>query len=283
MKIPIVIDACTIINLLRIDDEDNFLYKHLKSLDVHIAQTVYDEIKKNIFKNIIDKAEEKRINTLLPSLPIEFNLHQDDAIKKDVGDEYFEQIRSFAGHTKKFNGELYSAILALTLSRTEESKVCFFTDDFPAKEEFKQFFAIQQIGFIEDSIDLLLMLHWLKENFTKSKLITVLSDLRAEYNRIQKSFINEIGETKSNFIKKPEIKRRIENLENSFYNKRDEIEYRKCLVELEKINDKTIKKCLSSFPNLSKQPEIVEKIDITLNEIEKLYVFKALSIILCKC
>lgn len=274
MKIPIVIDACTIINLLRIDDEDNFLYKHLKSLDVHIAQTVYDEIKKNIFKNIIDKAEEKRINTLLPSLPIEFNLHQDDAIKKDVGDEYFEQIRSFAGHTKKFNGELYSAILALTLSRTEESKVCFFTDDFPAKEEFKQFFAIQQIGFIEDSIDLLLMLHWLKENFTKSKLITVLSDLRAEYNRIQKSFINEIGETKSNFIKKPEIKRRIENLENSFYNKRDEIEYRKCLVELEKINDKTIKKCLSSFPNLSKQPEIVEKIDITLNEIEKLYVFK---------
>ncbi len=274
MKMPVVIDACTIINLLRIDDEDNFLYKHLTSLDIHMASTVYDEIKYNIFKNAIEETVKKRIEVLLPSLPSKIKLHNDTAITNDVGDEYFEKICSFSGHKKKFNGELFSSVLALTLSRTEESKICFFTDDFPAKEEFKQFFAIQQIGFIEDSIDLLLMLHWLKENFTKSKLITVLSDLRAEYNRIQKSFINEIGETKSKFIKKPEIKRRIENLENSFYNKRDEIEYRKCLVELEKINDKTIKKCLSSFPNLSKQPEIVEKIDITLNEIEKLYVFK---------
>ena len=274
MKMPVVIDACTIINLLRIDDEDNFLYKHLTSLDIHMASTVYDEIKYNIFKNAIEETVKKRIEVLLPSLPSKIKLHNDTAITNDVGDEYFEKICSFSGHKKKFNGELFSSVLALTLSRTEESKICFFTDDFPAKEEFKQFFAIQQIGFIEDSIDLLLMLHWLKENFTKSKLITVLSDLRAEYNRIQKSVINEIGETKSKFIKKPEIKRRIENLENSFYNKRDEIEYRKCLVELEKINDKTIKKCLSSFPNLSKQPEIVEKIDITLNEIEKLYVFK---------
>lgn len=274
MEMPVVIDACTIINLLRIDDEDNFLYKYLTSLDVHMASTVYEEIKNNIFRNAIDVTVEKRINVLLPSLPLKIKLHNDTEITNDIGDEYYKKICSFLGHTKKFNGELISSVLALTLSRTEESKVCFFTDDFPAKEEFSQFFAIQQIGFIEDSIDLLLMLHWLKENFTKPKLITVLSDLRAEYNRIQKSFIEKIGEIKSNFIKKPKIRRIIEGLENSFYNKRDEIEYRKCLVELEKINDKTIKNCLSSFPNLSKQPEIVDKIDMTLNEIEKLYVYK---------
>lgn len=271
MKIPIVIDACTIINLLRIDDEDNFLYKHLKSLDVHIAQTVYDEIKKNIFKNIIDKAEEKRINTLLPSLPIEFNLHQDDAIKKDVGDEYFEQIRSFAGHTKKFNGELYSAILALTLSRTEESKVCFFTDDFPAKEEFREFFSIQQIGIIEDSIDLLLMLHWSKKDFSMKKLEIVLKDLKAEYNRIQKSFVEKIKGIKPS--KSSEIKKIIEKIENSFFNG-DMDMYKNNLSCLEGFNDKNIKACLSEYPNLSKQPEIAKKIDLTLKELKELEIYK---------
>ena len=271
---PVVIDACLIINLLRIDDEDNFLYKHLTSLDVHMASTVYDEIKKNIFRNAIDGTVKNRITLLLPYLPEKLNIHNDADIRNDVGDEYFEKICSFSRHTKKFNGELISSVLALTLSRTEESKVCFFTDDFPAKEEFKQFFAIQQIGFVEDSIDLLLMLHWLKENFTKPKLITVLSDLKAEYNRIQKSFIEKIGEIKSNFIRKPDIRQIIDNIENSFYNKRDVKEYRNYLIKLEKINDRTIKKCLSSFPNLSKQPEIVDKIDMTLNEIEKLYVYK---------
>ncbi|MDO4524290.1 MAG: hypothetical protein Q4B61_03040 [Bacteroidales bacterium] len=274
MKMPVVIDACTIINLLRIDDEDNFLYKHLTSLDIHMASTVYEEIKKNIFRNAIDGTVEKRINVLLPSLPSKIILHKDTEITNDIGDEYYKKICSFLGHTKKFNGELISSVLALTLSRTEESKVCFFTDDFPAKEEFKQFFAIQQIGFIEDSIDLLLMLYWLKENFTKPKLMTVLSDLKAEYNRIQKSFVENIGKTKSNFNRNPKIRSIINEIENSFYNKRDVKEYRNCLVELEKLNDKTIKGCLSSFPNLLKQPEIVDKIDMTLNEIENLYVYK---------
>lgn len=39
-KCPIVVDACTVINLLRIDDDDDFLYKQLKTLDVHFAKEV---------------------------------------------------------------------------------------------------------------------------------------------------------------------------------------------------------------------------------------------------
>ena len=274
MKTPIVIDACTIINLLRIDDDDNFLYRHLASLDVHIASTVYEEIKKNIFRNAIDGTVEKRINALLPSLLVNLKLHNDAEIKKDVEDEYFKKICSFSGHTKKFNGELISSVLALTLSRTEESKVCFFTDDFPAKKEFNQFFKIQQIGFIEDSIDLLLTLHWLKKDFTLIKLKNILYDLKYEYNRTQQLFVNKMIEVKPIFKSNSQIRKSIENLENSFYNQRDVNEYKKCIIELEKINDKTIKDCLSSFPNLSNQPEIVNKIDMTLNELKKIDIYK---------
>lgn len=274
MNTPIVIDACTLINLLRIDEDDNFLYKHLKSFEVHIAETVYNEIRKNVFRNAISKTDEKRIDTLLPLLPLEFKLHQDEEIKRIVGNEYFEQICSFSGHTKKFNGELISSVLALVLSRFEESKVCFLTDDFPAKEEFSSFFTIQQIGLIEDSIDLLLMLHWSNSDFTKRKLENVLFDLKAEYNRTQSAFVGEIVKLKSNYKQGSSIRKIIENIADSFYNKRNIEEYTKCLKEIEKINDKRIKECLLAFPNLSKQPKLVEKIDFTLNQLKELEIYK---------
>ena len=274
MNTPIVIDACTLINLLRIDEDDNFLYKHLKSLEVHVAETVYNEIKKNIFKNAISETDEKRIDILLPLLPSEFEFHLDEVVKKDVGNEFFEQICSFSGHTKKFNGELISSVLSLVLSRCEESKVCFLTDDFPAKEEFIPFFTIQQIGLIEDSIDLLLMLHWSKSDFTKIKLENALSDLKAEYNRTQSAFVGRIVRLKSNFKKGSASRRIIESIEDSFYNKRDIDEYKKCLKDIERVNDKEIKECLSAFYNLSKQPEIVEKIDVTLNKLKELEIYK---------
>ena len=271
METPIVIDACTLINLLRIDEDDDFLYKHLNSLHVHIAQTVYDEIKRNILRNKINEADEKRINKLLPSLSKVFTLHYDNDIKEDVGDEYFEQLCSFAGHTKKNNGELYSAILALTLSRTEESKVCFFTDDFPAKEEFREFFSIQQIGIIEDSIELLLMLHWSEKDFSMQKLKNVLKDLKAEYNRIQKSFVEEIKKIKP--YKNSKIKKIIGNIEYSFF-EGDMDKYKNNLSCLEGLNDKKIKDCLSEYPNMSKQPEIAEKIDLTLKTLKELEIYK---------
>lgn len=274
MNTPIVIDACTLINLLRIDEDDNFLYKHLKSLDVHISETVYNEIKNNIFKNAISKTDEKRIKTLLPLFPAVFKLHQDEDIKKDAGIQYFEQIRSYAGHTKKYNGELISSVLALVLSRYKESRVCFFTDDFPAKNEFCRFFQIQQIGLIEDSIDLLLMLHWSKSNFSIKKLESKLSDLRAEYNRIQNTFVKEIIALKTNFKKSDAIRKIIEDIEDSFYYSKDIAKYEKSLKSIEGVNNKDIKKCLSVFSNLSKQPQLVQKATLVLQELKKLDIYK---------
>lgn len=48
MKHPVVLDACTIINLLRID-EDEFLFRLLCSLRLYVADLVNQEIMKIFF------------------------------------------------------------------------------------------------------------------------------------------------------------------------------------------------------------------------------------------
>lgn len=269
-----VIDACTLINLLRVDEDDNFLYKHLLSLDMHISETVYNEIKKNVFKNAISEVDAKRIRILLPSIPENFKLHQDEEIKNDVGFTFFEEIRTYVGHVKKNNGEFISCVLALILSRCNESKVCFLTDDYPAKKEFTRFFKIQQIGLIEDSIDLLLMLYWLKSDFSRNKLETILFDLKTEYHRTHKAFVSQIISIKTKFKKGENVRKIIDNIEKSFYYSKDPKKYEECLKSIESVNIKEIKQCLSAFPNLSKQPKLAEKADSVLKELKLLEIYK---------
>lgn len=55
MKHPVILDVCTIINLLRIDGEDEFLFRTLKSLNLNIANIVYEEVNNNIRKNSLSK------------------------------------------------------------------------------------------------------------------------------------------------------------------------------------------------------------------------------------
>lgn len=57
MKHPIVLDACTLINILRIEDEGEYLSKALRELDIHLSQVVYQEVKKCIDKNPLDKEQ----------------------------------------------------------------------------------------------------------------------------------------------------------------------------------------------------------------------------------
>ena len=47
MRLPIVLDTCTILNLLRIDD-DEFLYKKLMKLEINICQSVFEEANRNL-------------------------------------------------------------------------------------------------------------------------------------------------------------------------------------------------------------------------------------------
>lgn len=176
-----VLDACTLINIFCIDEADNFLYKMITSSNFKIAGTVCDEIKRNYRerKSITDYSEKKQnVDELIGTL---YHYVVNDAdIIKDI-DSQFDKIKKFSYHTKKENGELLSSALSLVLSRFNNVKVVFYTDDMPAEKQFEELFRFQQIGQIGDSIDLLIFLHWSEYNFSETKLKEYLSKLRSEY------------------------------------------------------------------------------------------------------
>lgn len=271
METPIVIDACTLINLLRIDEDDNFLYKHLKSLNIHIAEIVYDEFTANLFKNALDDADKERLSAIL-SLP-GFCRHKNEDIQNNIGKEWVEKIISYVSYSKKLNGELLSSLLALGLSREMDVKVFFYTDDYPAKDVFDDFFHIQQIGSIEDSVDLLLMLYWIEEEFSIQMLKRKLFDLRTEYNKATDNFIRKIKVIKHRYRPKQLIWKTLECIENAYYNNKKE-ELAEYLDEIRRTKDKEIKDCLSVIPNITKQTKIGIKIDRVLKELNKIDIFK---------
>lgn len=199
-NIHCVLDACTAINLIHID-QDEFLLKRLAKLQTNITDKVQTEIRKNIFKKYEDhkfkSASEKRkkINELdkKVSFFLQFKI-SDETIKKDIGDEnFFEDVKTITKY-KKENGEFFSAALCLFLSRLKHLKVFFHTDDFPATNEFSNFFRFHQIGRIEDSVDLLILLyvHSDSTNFTKNKLTSLLTELFQEYATQVKKFEKEL-------------------------------------------------------------------------------------------
>lgn len=186
-----ILDACTIINILHIDDEDDFLFKQLKKLHIFLPQIVMDEVYKNLRKEKVDGKKGHQIDKNIGIL--NSNIYEVD---KASNDEIITVVKGFVNHIKKENGELYATALALKLSRDFNNRVFFYTDDYPAKQEFEDFFEFQQIGHIQDSVDLLVYLYRLKKSefFPKKKLQNYLSLLSIEYSKEQKKIV-DIAET----------------------------------------------------------------------------------------
>mgnify|MGYP001044865339 CR=1 FL=1 len=91
MKHPVVLDACTIINLLRID-EDEFLFRLLCSLRLYVADLVNQEIMKNIFHNELSEEQRTYISGVLPQLQSKWNSFNQtmDLIDTDFYETYEE-------------------------------------------------------------------------------------------------------------------------------------------------------------------------------------------------
>jgi len=198
-QITCVLDACSIINLIHIDEND-FLLKKLKNIDFYLCEKVFKEVNINVFDKInkirrneelnsqVVKARKEEINKKLNQF--RSNQMLDYVIKHDLGDDIFDEVRRLTGYTK-YNGEFYSAVLALYLSRCKPlkhnsndfipTKLYFHTDDYPAKNEFDSFYRYQQIGYIEDTADLLILIYRLDDNFTLRQLDIALNDLFSEY------------------------------------------------------------------------------------------------------
>ena len=86
--------------------------------------------------------------------------------------------------------------------------------------------------------------------------------------------MKEIIALKTNFKKSDAIRKIIEDIEDSFYYSKDIAKYEKSLKSIEGVNNKDIKKCLSVFSNLSKQPQLVQKATLVLQELKKLDIYK---------
>lgn len=187
-----VLDACTLINLLRIDEND-FLAKKLLASRLFISEFVVNETRKNYNKNPLSSAKLKDIQTILPNFYARQEL--DKTIEKAEGGHLLDTIRSFVNYGKRKNGELYSTALCYLKSREEKEKIVFYTDDFPAREDFNPYYTFNQVGFINDTVDLLLLFYTLSTpaNFTKNDLVRYLSSLSAEIFQDKRQFEKEMG------------------------------------------------------------------------------------------
>ena len=180
----VVLDACTILNLLRIDDEDSdFLLKLIKNWRVCLPEQVFKETKLHVRSDFYTKEKNDHILVVV-NREFDHRKTLDSVIKNDLGNEDFERVVKFCGHNKRENGELYCAALALVKSREEEEMVAIYTDDYKAIEEFWELCRYHRIGELGDTLDLLTLLYWLTPEtvFQYSLYYSFLENLRAEYN-----------------------------------------------------------------------------------------------------
>lgn len=183
MKPIVVLDACTILNLLRIDDKDSdFLLKLITNWRVLLPEKVFSETKLRIWSDFYTKEKNDHI---LITVNQEFDHRKilDNDIKKDLDNE-FDRVKIFSGRNdKRENGELFCVALALVKSREEDVPVTVYTDDYKAIEEFQHFYRYHQIGNIGDTLDLLTLLYWSTPDsvFQSGMYQSFLENLRAEY------------------------------------------------------------------------------------------------------
>jgi len=276
MTHPIILDACTIINLLRIDNEDEFFFKAIGTLDIHIAKMVYEEVVINIKKNYLSEDQCKYIEQVIPEF-VKFS-RKNDAIINDLSEEFFSNLCKFTHHTKKQNGELLSSALSLCISREKNTTVSFYTDDFPAKQQFSNFFIFQQIGNIGDSVDLLLFLYWTKSDFNIKQLKKILQDLKSEYNTPMKKLIGKIQKIKDSLsIKERKDRNLIVNIDriiNGYYDSDS-----KLMIEGVNFFDKNqkyqkINIMIKEFPDVTKDCLLAQKIHSTIQSLSTYEIFK---------
>ena len=269
----VVLDACTIINLLRIDDVvTGNLYKCLKSLKPHVAGKVCEEARANALRNSIDEDHKEYIRNQLTRLHTDFVIHSDDEIIKAFEEGNINKVIAFSEYKKSgYNGELYSTLMSLILSRSNESKVVFYTDDYPAKEQFSKLFEFQQIGWIDDSVCLLTTLYWMKSDFTKVKFRKALRDLRAEYTGQMNSFITVVKEEKANLNRRDAKYTILSKIEAEYDNPKGNLDNIATLVD--RLGNVTIKRKFKAVESIG-GGRIVSRINETLQNIERLELYK---------
>jgi len=189
-----IFDACTIINFLHID-EDDFLLKKLKSKNVNICSKVFNETYKNVFNKFksISFHQNKDTNQKINEIDFKLAFFRERIYYPEHYLELKEEVAKKTNYFKE-NGEFISVLLSFYLSKYEEAIVTFNTDDIPAKEHFNPFFKSEDLGSINDSIDLLLLLFENNKDFSTNDLKKYFSSLFSEYAFAISGLQKEINE-----------------------------------------------------------------------------------------
>lgn len=277
---PVILDACTIINLLRIDDEEEeFLYKHLTTLNLHIAGKVYTEVRANFNKNTLSENQAKYIDICLGKIYKDATYHSDDEIVKDLSNQVFNEIKTFSANSYyKDNGELYSTALGLVISRTENNQVLFYTDDKPATDYFMPYFKYQQIGTIMDTVDLLIYLYWSNPDFDKKRLNKYLQAIYSDINQPFKVMINDIQKIRDNFSNHEFRKKGLINAVDNLIRSYQDLDIKKMQDYTQEIKDNynqsKVAKILSKNNELLTICPLVSKLIMVKKNFNKYEIFK---------
>ena len=290
----IVLDAHTIIYLINsgiIYDED-FVFSLLKknNFKIVLSEKVMEEARRNA-KYLInrEKTQEQKNGNFRKDKFIEKEslidkkieayrsfVMLDSMIKQELGNDFFKKVTKLSDY-KKNNGEFYSAALSLYLSRLQARQLTFYTDDAPAQKALSVFFRDQQIGKIEDSVDLLVLLFWIDPVFNENKMINYLTELRSqlrvEIRLLEKSvkhYKNRYPRRKHSQLFKllSEMERRLSDYDL----KRIE----ELMREIFKLRKKYRELCenLAAFNDAFSKSYLLDKIEYTIKNIKKGLIFK---------
>lgn len=264
MSYIFVLDACSIINILRIDTSEEFLTKWLSKENVKIPDIVIREVKDNYKKNNIDDdildRVEKQINQLYACQVSKNDIDSYDENKM------MDELISFSKHQKKLNGELYCTALSLIECKENDEDVLFITDDYPAQKEFEDYFTLHQIGHIADTVDLLLLIyhHSVEDVFTRNQLIMFLTLLKQRYAEKYNTLLKDCKDFADQLYNRrnkndKQLGYKLSTIIEEFYKNPAESIENLCNIFLNIKND-NIKKLKYQLEHINEPPQIVNKI-----------------------
>lgn len=291
----IILDACSIINLIwaEIEFGSDVITHRLKKdtfqfqLCEKVVEEALDNAKVQLDKlkklSTVNKQEfsdkENEIEQKIASFR-DFITYDAD-ILNNVGADFFRLVKRLSRYAKN-NGEFYSAALSLFLSRMETSQLTFYTDDIPAQAHFSPFFQEQQIGKIEDTVDLLVFIYWADPEFNKEHLEFFLDELRSQYDTDTKLLLDLIKNYKGKHPPKhlKNIRKALKELESKLgsYDLTGISELRKQILQHEK-QHKSLCNNLKIYDNIFRAEgnsgnNMLDKIRNTLRNLKDNRIYK---------
>lgn len=187
-------DTCSIAHLMCVADSAHLIDK-ITNENVRISAIVKGELKELVKRKKTITSDNKRrdeVNKILTTLHRYINEHDEQLMYSKFDEKRQLSFNIITNHDGENNGEYASTLLCLNISRNENQKVTFVTDDYKASDAFREYFNFQQIGEIIDTADYLIYQYWLSNIKAKKDLLSCLRNLRSEYTTEINEIITEL-------------------------------------------------------------------------------------------